>query len=242
MNRRLVVAFGVLVLLGMAGCLGQGVQEEALAEEATYDWDTEQDVEIDLIEGGLLSGAKFQAVYSMENRSSIELYQPGFARERPLPVRALKYQYPNGTVTNHTALDITEGDERLHIDLPSEGGSLAFTANRRGQELRLPAYIEGSYAVTLPPGHVVGDFLLSDVQPSDYDTTITDGRMTLIWEDVTHSVTVRYYVESLQWVFWFGALVLGILALFVYGYYSREIARLREERERVEGDGDEPPP
>lgn len=229
-SRRVLATAAVLVLAVSAGCLGASISEEDLAADATYEWETDADAEITLVEGGLLERDEFKAVYRIDNRSQIELYQTGFTRDRPLQIRAVQFRYPNGTVVGHEAIGVETTQQRTIVDLPAEDGQLAFTANRRSQELSIPAYVDGSHRVALPPGHRVGDFLLSDVVPRGPETEVHDDVMYVTWDEVSSRIVVRYYLDRDQTVFWTFVGLLSAAAVGVYVYYSRQIRRIVEWR------------
>ncbi|MBS3759984.1 MAG: hypothetical protein KGY43_00740, partial [Halodesulfurarchaeum sp.] len=109
--RRILVVVALAGLLVLAGCLGGGVVEEAkLTESATYDWDTSADTSVNI------TGGSYQAVLRLENRTNVSLFGPGeFGGEAALPVQAVKYRYPNGTVRNVSVLSVSEQDERTLI-------------------------------------------------------------------------------------------------------------------------------
>lgn len=248
-RRRTIAVLAVLALAITAGCLGPTVSEEELAEDATYNWDTDVDAEIVLEEGGLLGGDEFRGVYRIENQSEIQLYRRGFTRDHALHIRAVQFRHPNGTVVGHEEIDVETSQQRTTVHLPAEHGQFAFTADRRTQQLSIPAYVEGSHRVILPPGHRVGDFLLSDVVPRNAETEVVNDRMSLTWEEVDNRLIVRYYLDRDQTLFWGLVAILSVAGIGIYLYYSREIRRIAEWRKEQgldvdydEDDRDRPPP
>jgi len=103
---------GLLLLSGCAGLFGGGSVpdeqlDEAPAGDDDYDWTAETDVHIVVTEN-----ARFRAVYRI-NRSaqdSVQLFRRDpFGGRSPIPVSALRYRYPNGTVVNGTEFDARGG-------------------------------------------------------------------------------------------------------------------------------------
>lgn len=246
--KRRVAALGLLVVLaGLAGCsgvFGPGQPDRAsLAENATYDWTNDETVTI------LVNGSSYEAVYDVTNRTELQVYRrDALGREERVSISALKFRYENGTVVDATALpNVTQTRRRTTIDLPNAtdgdpgiNGSVAFTAPRGGKEFSTPAFVEGSYAVTLPPNARVGVPLLSQVSPGGYSTSVTDDRVTIHWPDVTsRQVSVRYYLE--RDLVLFGGLLIIALVVGAGGalYYYRQIRRLARRREAAGIDIDE---
>ncbi|HMB50706.1 DUF5803 family protein [Natronoarchaeum rubrum] len=253
MNRRLLLATVAVALLALtAGCVGGGgPDEERLNEDATYNWSAQQDVSIDIANAGsLTSDAEFKAVYDVSGREELELYRSGITSDRPLRISAIKFRGENGTFVNGTDLDIERTDERLVVSLPSEDGKLAFTSETDPKELRLPAYIEGSYRVALPPDHSTEDFLLGHVSPrSGHRTETVDGRVNIVWSDVSSPVFLKYYVDRDRYFFYGLVVSLGLVALGGYFHFNRQIRKLKEMRKEhgleldpEDDDGKQPPP
>jgi len=253
MRRRGLVLGAVLVLAALSGCttlLGPGEPDPAqLNESADYTWDTSVNASITVEKNS------FAGVYSVENRSEIEVYRSdALGQESHLEISALQYRYPNGTVVNasSSALSVDQTRERTIIDVPNESaGYVAFTAPRQGKLFTTPVFVEGPTNLTLPPGARVGVPLLSQVSPPADDRSVTDNRMTLTYENVTsQSLSVRYYLQRDLLIFgsiFGGAIVIGIGGTV---YYWRQIQALKRRREETaididtEGDdfGDDGPP
>lgn len=248
MQRETLALVGVFVLLFTAGCLGAAVDEEALSEEAEYEWDIDTDAEIRIDESSLLTADEFTVVYRIENQSSIELFRPGLSRDRPVDVRAVQFRYPNGTVVGADRLGVETDGDRTMVEFPAANGSFAFTSEYRNQELLLEPHVEGSYRALLPPGHDVTDFLLADVAPADHERSVVDDRVVLDWEHVDTTLLLRYYATRDQYLFW--GLVIGLLGVGLGGlvFFRRQIKRLeRFRREQgldvdVDDDRRRPPP
>lgn len=254
MDRRLLAGLAVLALVATVGCTGfggGGPNQEALAENATYDWDADAETEIRLSEGGVFQPAEYQVVYS-GNASSIELYTRGFTRDHAVPIRAVQYRYAtNDTVAGHEAVEVSQTARRTTVHLPEAEGQLAFSGERHDQELHLRTFDDGDVRVVLPSGHTVGDVLLGHVVPRGYETgRTTDDRLALTWEEVEadRSLLVRHYRER-DWLLFYGLLaVMGVAAVIGYAYFSREIRKIQRRREEagldVDHDDDRrrPPP
>lgn len=255
------LALVALVLLsGCAGLLGGGVSEDSLDEapagDGGYAWDADVDGHVVVTEN-----ARFRAVYEINRseRDSVELFRrDGFGGRSPIPVTALRYRYPNGTVVNGTAFDergggVSENRDRVNVSLPTQDGGtgkLAFSSSSSPKRFTLPVFVEGSYVVVLPENRRVGVPPFGSVSPGGSETTRNEaGRTTVRWEEVTSdSLAVRFYLER-------DLLAFGVIAglgILVGGggllYYRRMIQRLREQREEmgldVDTDDDrrDPPP
>lgn len=232
MNRRLLVGLGgIILLIVLAGCtsFGGATSESGLAENTTYDWDTETDVVIDLDEG------EYTAVYDIENQSSISIYQSTrYGTEHPIGVRGVQFRYPNGTVVNASAIEVSESRSAVNLDLPAENGQLAFTAPKRSNQFALPVFIEGSYTVKVPEGHRVDNMILATVRPGGYESELVDDRVHLTWADLTSSsLRVEYYLARDLYLF-AGLIVTAIFAGGIgIGYVYRQILQLQREREEL---------
>lgn len=262
--RRAGALIAVALLAVTAGCAGGftgSISDEQLAEEPTepYRFDADTDVSIVVTEE-----ARFRAVYAVPtNRSEMELYRrDGFGGTNPIPVSAVRYQYPNGTVINGTEFDehggsIEQTNDAVVVTFPHDDDNwadndtavLAFTSESTPKRFSLPTFREGSYELLLPPNRSIDFFLFGNVVPNGYNATEVDNRTHIRWDDVTsRSIIVRFYLERDLLVF--GGLfgVFGVVALVGVVYYRRQIERLRRRREMVdvESDGDNsrkgPPP
>ncbi len=257
------LALVALVLLsGCTGLLGGGsVSEDDLAEAPAggepYAWDADATAHIAVTEN-----ARFRAVYDLNRseRDAVELFRrDGFGGRSPIPVTALRYRYPNGTVVNGTEFDERGGEvsrnrDRVNVTLPAQDsgtGQLAFSSSSTPKQFTLPVFVEGSYVVVLPENRRVGVPPFGSVSPGGSETVRDESDRTVVrWEEVsTDSLAVRFYLE--RDLLAFGALAgLGVV---VGGggllYYRRKIQRLRREREEmgldVDTDDDDsrrPPP
>lgn len=237
--RRQLLALVLLGLLtvsaGCTGLFGAGeVDEERLAQEFEYDWDTERKVTINV------TGEQYHAVYDLENRSRLVVNTRDFTGDQPLDVAALKYRYPNGTVTRIPASQVEKRQEETVITLPAREGKVAFSAPAGGKQVRVPTFVDGSYEVILPENMRVDVPILSQVRPSADTQRIENGRVHLLWEDVeADSVSVSYYLARDLWIFG------GVLALFLLvgiggvAYYVLQIRQLERQREETGLDVDD---
>jgi hypothetical protein len=231
--RRQLLALVLLGLLtvsaGCTGLFGSGqVDEERLAQEFEYDWDTDRKVTINV------TGEQYHAVYDLENRSRLVVNTRDFTGDQPLSVAALKYRYPNGTVTRIPASQVEKKQEKTVISLPVREGKVAFSAPAGDKQVRVPTFVDGSYEVILPENMRVGVPILSQVRPGADEQRIENGRVHLLWEDVeAESVNVSYYLARDLWIFG------GVLALFLLvglggvAYYVLQIRQLEQRREET---------
>ncbi|MCL7417405.1 MAG: DUF5803 family protein [Halalkalicoccus sp.] len=246
MNRRLLALVTLVSLVALAGCAGFGstTSEEGLNEDANYDWDTDADATIEI------TGGEYEAVYTVENRSSIRLYESTrYGDDNPIDVRAVQFRYPNGTVVGMDEIEVEETRSEVTVHLPAENGQLAFTSDTQSRNFATDTFVEGSYEVILPPGYRVDNFVLANVRPGGYETEIVDDQVHIRWDEMNASaIAVRYYLE--RDVYLFGGLILiaSIGAAIAGAYVYRQIQDLKRTREEagldvdVEDDDRKPPP
>lgn len=257
-----VALVGLLLLSGCAGLLGGGsVPDEQLAEAPAgaddYDWSSGADVRVVVTEN-----ARFRAVYRINRsaRDSVQLFRrDAFGGRSPIPVSALRYRYPNGTVVNGTEFDARGGGvdrtrDEVNVSLPAQAGTetgqLAFSSSSTPKQFTLPVFVEGSYEVVLPENRRVGVPPFGSVSPGGSEVGRNEMDRTVVrWEEVTSdSIAVRFYLE--RDLYAFGAL--AVVGLVGGGggllYYRRQIKRLREQREEMglnvdtDDDSRDPPP
>lgn len=270
MNRRLLAAVALVVVLVLAGCTTifgpDPADPEALSADAEYNYDTDRDAYV------VIDREEYTAVYNVSAKVTGDEGTMTFHRtdrltiERPLELRALQFRYPNGTLVRYVdgnatrvyedgttepvdTLGVETTRQRTIVELPAEEGQLAFTTPKTGKRVAIEAPVHGSYEIALPPDTDAAIPLLSQVRPSNDDRYEADDRVHLVWEDVeTSVVVVRWYLDRDLWLF--GGLV-GILAIAgVVGTvrYYLQIQRARKRREEYgldvdhEDDRDEPPP
>lgn len=253
MNRRLVLAVIVVgSLVAFSGCsaIFGGISDEQLDSDAEYGElrDSDANVTIAIEDGNLIDGGEFRAVYDLNGTEELSLHRSTIYRDEPLDIRAVRYWYPNGTELTGSELAVDQGRSSTTVEVPDGNGTLAFSGEAGRKTFRLPAYVEGSYAVTIPEGHRTSNFLFGDVSPGGYEREIVDGRERLTWDEVEGTISLRYYLARDIPLF-LGlvgvALLIGGVGI---GYYYRQIKRLREQREEfgvdvdVDDDSDGGPP
>ncbi|WP_247731669.1 DUF5803 family protein [Halovivax limisalsi] len=251
-SRRLVLATAaVLCLLALSGCSGLfgGISDEQLDREGSYDDLRERNatVAIDVEDGGLLDEGSFRAVYTLNGTDELELYTSSFFSTQPLDVSAVRFWYENGTMVTGSELDVEQDRSSTDISLPASNGTLAFTANTDGSSFSLPAYVEGSYDVTLPEDHRTSMYLFGSVSPSGYDRTVEDDRERLVWDEVDGSISISYYQERDVPIFVGIVLVVLSAGAVALTYTYLKLRRLQRTREAIDGsldatdDGGSPP-
>ena len=218
----------VFVLVVLAGCLGFGgsTTEAGLAQNQTYDWDTDRDVTIDLNE------SEYRAVYDIENQSQIRIYQSTrYGTEHPIGIRSIQFRHPNDTVVNDSAMGVSESRSSVTVSFPAEEGQFAFTASKRSKQFNLPTFIEGSYEISVPEGFRVDNIVLSTVRPRGYETELVGDRVKIRWDSVTsRSVTVNYYLPRDLYLFSGLIVVVALGGALGASYVWLQIKQLRKRR------------
>lgn len=232
MKRRTLALLGLAALAALAGCtgFGGGVDEQRLAADASYDWDTTADVTV-TVEGG-----EYRAVYDVENGTTVEAFRrEALGGRTPVDVAAVQFRYPNGTVVNASAIDVEQADSRVVVRPPADEGQLAYSAPADGSRFGLPVTVSGSYEVVLPPGRHVSNPVFGDVSPGGYDLSTDDrNRVHLRWDRLEEgSIAVRSYLQRDLYLF---AALLGALVVVSLGglaYFRLQIRRLERRREEA---------
>lgn len=262
--RRAIALVAVALLAVSAGCVGGfsgSLTEEQLGEEPAepYQWDAETDIHIVVTEN-----ATFRAVYDIQtNDTEMEVYRrDGFGGTNAIPMRAVRYRYPNGTVITGTEFaahggSIEQTNDAVIVEFPheqdnwdNETAQFAFTSESTPKRFSLPTFREGSYEVVLPPNRSIDFFLFRNVVPRDYSQTQIGTQERIQWEQVTsRSVVVQFYLERDLYLFGGVFGLLGLVSIAGVLYYRRQIETLRERREAVDVEsqpddefGDDPPP
>jgi len=225
--RRALALLAVLALLALAGCSGT-VSEADLAENATTNWSTSERAHL------TVEGDTYRAVYRIENRTTVELYQrDAFGQESPLPISALSFRADNGTVYNHSAFEVDESSRRLTLELPARSGHLAYSAPAGGKHVGAQTVVTGAHRVTLPANTTVGLPVLSRVHPGNYTVNRSGPRTAIVWHNVTSDrLSVDFYHERDPFVL---AALFGLIGLVLLAgaiHYVRALRRL--QRRRVE--------
>lgn len=267
MNRKVLAAVALCLLVFSSGCLGffrgpQPIDDERLdqapPEGYEYQWDADRAAHFTLTEN-----ARFLAVYEVPaNRSEVRLYRnDGFGGTNAIDVTAVRYRYPNGTTISGGEFEEYGGSVRqtrdeVVIGMPNgttgEAGQLAFTSSSTPKRFSLPAYdwVGGTnYEVVLPPQRSVDLPVFGNVRPGGYEATQQGDRVRIVWSDLTAgSLSVQYYLQRDVYVFGGIAAALTVVGLVGLLYYRRQIDELRERREEmggvrdVEDDDSGPPP
>lgn len=246
-NRRLALATLLVAALALtAGCasLFGGVSDEQLDRDVEYDdlRDRDADVVIDVTDGG------FRAVYDLNGTTELSLHRSSFYRDTALSVHGVRYWYPNGTMVTGSELSVDQGRASTNVEVPDGNGTLAFSGSAGSKTFELPAFVAGSYEVTLPRGYRTTNFLLGDVRPRGYERERVDGRERLYWDHNDRAVDVRYYLERDVPLFAGLVVVVSMLGGAGMAYYYREVKHLQRRREEmgldvdVDDDSRRPPP
>ncbi|MFB6266892.1 MAG: DUF5803 family protein [Halodesulfurarchaeum sp.] len=227
--KRTVAILGVLGMLLLAGCTGSVISEEALSAQETYEWNTQATVTIDA------GGGSYEAVYHVRNRSTIELYRPGqLGGEQPVPIRAVKFRYPDGRIVNSSAIEVTEEGSRTVVRLPQATGSFAYSVETTPGGLFVPVVMNGSYEVILPPGARVAFPIFGSVDPGGYEKAVVDDRVHLHWTTIDASaIAISYYLQRDLYLFGGLLALLGLIAGGGIIYFRFQIRNLEEAREAV---------
>lgn len=255
MNRRFVLAvIAVAFLASLAGCsmIFGGISDEELDRDEEYDdlRDSDADVAIDVAGGSLIGDGEFRAVYDLNETDELSLYRSSFYRDEALDIHSVRYWHPNGTELKGSELDIDQGRSSTEVRVPDGNGTLAFSGSAGSKTFRLPAFVAGSYEVTLPEDHRTSNFLFGDVNPGGYERELVEGgdRERLIWSNVDGTLSIRFYHARDITLF---AGLIGTVVLLGgtgVGYYYRQAKRLREKREEmgvtvdIDNDSDDGPP
>lgn len=239
-RRRLALATFVLVLLVFgAGCLawitgGGEVSDERLDAEPAepYYFETDRDAHIDI------QDTNYQAVYRVEPGDRFRFYQTTYwAMEEPLDIRAVRFKYAeNGTVINGTTMvahggDVDQTPDEVYVTVPDAEGQLALSASNSPRWFSIPAYVDGSYEVVLPPDHRIDFFLFSNVAPREYESELIDDRVHIRWDEVSGgSVVAQSYRQRDMYIFGGAVVLLSAVAIVGTVYFRRKIEALHEVR------------
>jgi hypothetical protein len=227
--RKVAVAFAVAALAVTAGCLGGGgggPSQQQLAQNETYQWNATSDVAVNV------TGGQYTVVAAVENGSEVKLSGSDlFGGRTPLPIAAVQFQYPNGTVVDADSITVETRNSRTVVTPPGETGQLAYRANAGVRSVRIPTPVEGSYEVRLPGGMRVGVPVFGVVEPAGYQKSYEDNRVVMRWESVSGgAVSAQYYLQRDLYIFGGVVAVLAVAAVLGVVYYRIRIRRLEDER------------
>lgn len=228
---RRVFAVALLgLLIGLTGCLGGGIDQEALAENQTYEWETDADVTFNV------TGGSFHAVHSVENDTVVTAYRDTeFQGEQPISISAVKFRYENGTIVGSEEIEVEQTGGRTLIRPPNATGQLAYTARSRPKDFQIGLNRSGSYEVILPPKMRIGVPFMGMISPGGADISVSDDRTHLVWDSLEDgSIDLHYYLERDFWIF-AGLVGMGVLGGVVVVIYFR--VQIRELRRRIERSG-----
>jgi hypothetical protein len=242
MRRHALAVLALAALAALAGCagFGGGLDEERLARNASYDWNTTADVTVTLADG------EYRAVYDVSNGTAVEAYrEETLGGRRPVEVAAVQFRYPNGTVVDASSIEVRQADNSVVVEPPADEGRLAYSAPADAGRFELPVTVEGSYEVVLPPGRRVSNVVFGDVNPSADDRFVDDrDRVHLRWDSLEEgTIAVRSYLQRDLYLFGGLLAVLVFVSLAGVAYFRLQIRRLEQEREEaglnVDLDGDD---
>ncbi|WP_256402333.1 DUF5803 family protein [Halorubrum salinum] len=245
MNRRFALAVAVVALLAVsAGCLtyvndGGDVANATLDADPPreYDFATDRDAAFTLS-----TGTQYTAVYNVSGVEELRLYrQTPYAGDQPLEFEAFRYRTTDGEVLNGTEfrarggeVDRTPDETWIRFGDGLGGGQVAFSATGSPRRFSTLTYVEGSYAVTLPPGFSTEFPVVGHISPRGYDVETVGDRDRIVWEDVTSgSVVVQSYRETDLLVFGVILAVAILAAIVGTVYFRRQLEALRERRREM---------
>jgi len=229
--RKLWVALAVAALAVTAGCTGAGggPSDEQLAQDATYDWDRETDVRVNV------TGGEYTVVAAVDNQSEVRLARSdGFGGRNPLAVSAVKFRYPNGTTVEAEQIDVSTANSRTVVEFPADEGTFAYTASAGGRQVTVPLGFEGSHELVLPAGMRVSFPVFGVVEPAGFERTVEDDRVHVRWDSLDGgTIDAKYYLERDLFLFGGTVGVLALVAALGVVYHRLRIRRLEDEREEA---------
>jgi len=243
-NRRFALAVATVTLLAVsAGCLGYVTGGGEVANETldaqpngAYDFETERDAEFDLSADGT-----YRVVYNVSERDELRLYEGTvYAGDQPLEFEAFRYQYADGEVINGSEfrarggeVDRTPDETWVRFADDMDEGKLAFSGSGSPRRFTFLAYVEGSHAVTLPPGFSTDVPLVGHVSPRSHEIETVGDRDRITWESVSGSFVVQSYRETDLLIFGGIVVIASIVAIVGTVKFRRQLEELRDRRRRM---------
>ena len=192
-RRRLALALVAVALLTLTGgCLGYvtgggEVTNETLDADPpmSYDFETDRDAAFTLS-----ADAEYTVVYNVSDRSTLRLYrETPYAGDQPLEFEGLRYRYADGEVITGSEFrarggEVEQTPDEVYVRFTDEmdDGQLAIAGRGSPRRFTSLAYVEGSYAVTLPPEFSTDVPVVGHVAPRDYAVETVNGRDRIVWE------------------------------------------------------------
>jgi len=244
-NKRFALAVALVALLAVsAGCLnyvndGGEVANETLDAEPPheYEFDTDRDAAFNLS-----TGSQYTAVYDVSGVEELRLYrQTPYAGDQPLEFEAFRYRTADGEVLDGSEFRAAGGEvdrtpDETWVRFPEGAGEgrVAFSAAGSPRRFTTLAYVDGSYAVTLPPGFSTGFPVVGHVAPRDHEVETVGDRDRIAWESVEGgSVVVQSYRETDLLVFAVILAVAVVAAVVGVAYFRRQLEALKEQRREL---------
>ena len=111
------------------------------------------------------------------------------------------------------------------------GGKAAISGEGSPRRFTTRAYVEGSYAVTLPSGFSTDFPLVGHVSPRDHAVETVGDRDRIVWDEVASgAVVVQSYREGDLLVFGVILLIGAVAAVVGTAYFRRQLTALRDRR------------
>jgi len=158
-------------------------------------------------------GKQYNATVLINNSDRYELIVPGMVGER------IPLQTTNLTVHNETdALSITP--DRGILTFPKGNYSIGYEAPVTSNTLQFLFTEPANVSVTLPHPYLIGNPLLTSLQPSGSTTTTANNTTSVSWNQV-RTVELRFYDEGQEHLlfmfaqFWLIIAVVMLLPFFL---------------------------
>lgn len=230
-SRKASIGIAVALLVLFAGCAGfaNDVDRERLAEDADYQWNQSANATYDV------HPDEMQAVVRVEDTDEVELWRPGdLGGEEPLPISALKFRYPNGTVVGVDAFEVEKTNNALVLTLPAKTGTLAYTVESGSRSVFVPVVGTGTHEVILPPGMRTDVPVLGDVEPGGYEKAQRDNRVHFTWSEAPdRPVYIQYYLQRDLYIFGGAVAIFAILGTIGLAYFRLQLRRLERQRQEA---------